>query len=250
MDLMLTGEIAKHLFSLTKKDTKLAQALAQQLLDAIDPTAMAKYLLTTDIAKNLLAEKIKTNPEEALRALERLSTSRSGARKGAGRQGSRRGGKVAGTREGSAAGMRRGRRKRQRLTSDQINHIKDQVRSFLRHSPWSTRKQLLNHVDFPSVAAYNRIIAELKDSGDILARGEKSKTIYAVKGAAGTKARTTKRSETAASKSKKKSGKRQITKKGSTTTKVVKKTQKSVIEAQKPQADQVQVEHQPEEQSA
>ncbi len=190
MDLTLSGEFAKHILSLTKKDSKLAHALAHQFLNSIEPAALAEFLFTTEVAIDLLAERIKNNPEAALRELQDLPlgipVSRRGRRPG--KLLSRLGRKpAAGKGKGSAIKIGKKRRKRQRLTPEKVEQLKNQVRFFLNRKPESTRKQIINAVPFPSVANYNRIIAEMKEAGAISSQGEKSKTVYRLKSASGKK---------------------------------------------------------------
>jgi len=171
MDLTLSGEFAKQIFTMTKKDGKLAEALARQFLASIEPTALARYLLSTDVAAALLADRIREAPEQTYRQLLALSG-----------QPAARVGKVAAP---PRAARTRGARKRHRLTAQEITRIKQQVRSFLGAHPWSNRRQIGAAVAFPSLAAYNRIMTELRASGEILCQGDRSKTIYANKGAKG-----------------------------------------------------------------
>lgn len=169
MDLTLSGDIARQIIMLTKKDSKLALALARQFLSTVEPLAMARYLLTQDVATSLLAKRISKSPERTLRQLQRLADGEDASR-------SRR------------AVRRGGRRKRHRLTAEEVQRIKSEVRAFLGRQPWSNRKQVKAVVSFPSLAAYNRIMTELRHEGVIQARGEKSKTVYALKGATGKRA--------------------------------------------------------------
>jgi hypothetical protein len=170
MDLTLSGDIAKQIITLTKKDSRLALALARQFLSSIEPLEMARYLLTPEVATNLLAQRIAKNPEQTLRQLQSLTT------QPVARPAARKAGRPA-------------RRKRHRLTTDEIQRIKSEVRGFLGRHPWSNRKQIGDAVAFPSLAAYNRIMGELRREHAIQAQGEKSKTVYAVKGHNGKQAR-------------------------------------------------------------
>jgi hypothetical protein len=166
MDLTLTGDIARQIIMLTKKDSKLALALARQFLSTVEPLAMARYLLTQDVATVLLAKRISKNPEQTLRQLQRLVDGEEAARR-------------------PRATRRGGRRRRHRLTAEEIQRIKSEVHTFLGRHPGSNRKQIGAAVSFPSLAAYNRIMAELRRDGVIQAQGEKSKTVYSLKGATG-----------------------------------------------------------------
>jgi hypothetical protein len=153
---------------MAKKDGKLAQTLAEQFLRTIDPAAIADYLLSADVAVGLLADRIKKNPEATLRELQAMPVG--------GRGRARR--PVAAVRP---AAVKRG--KRIRMTPGQIDKIKGDVRRFLQQKPWSNRKQISKAVAFPSLAAYNRILGELRAASIVQSRGEKSKTVYALKGA-------------------------------------------------------------------
>lgn len=166
MDLVLTGALAKQILVMAKKDGKLAQTLAEQFLRTIDPATIADYLLSADVAVGLLADRIKKNPEATLRELQALPL-------GGGRP----------TKKVAAPRVAAKRGKRIRLTPGQIEKIKSDVRRFLQQKPWSNRKQISKAAHFPSLAAYNRIMAELRAASIIQSKGEKSKTVYALKGA-------------------------------------------------------------------
>lgn len=167
MDLTLTGELAKHLITMTRKDGKLAEAMAREYLKAVSATEIAAYLLTPDVTLRLLAERLRKNPEQTLRQLQDL----------AGQQVRR----PRGARAGRA--KTRGTGKRIRLSQAEVEGLKTKVRSYLGHHPWSNRKQLFGAVTFPSLAVYNRILGELRESGEVRSNGEKSKTVYALRGA-------------------------------------------------------------------
>jgi hypothetical protein len=168
MNLTVSGEITARVLTLLKRDTKLARHLAEQFLASVDRQAMACYLLSGELALDLLTRRLRTNPEQTVRELGRLA----GAPRGGGRGGAR-----------AAESGRRGKRvkRRKRLSPAQAERLRADVRSFLAKKPWSSRKQLTAAVAFPSQAIYNRIMGELKSSGEVVQKGQKSKTTYAVK---------------------------------------------------------------------
>jgi len=168
MDLVLTGALAKQIISMAKKDSKLAQTLAEQFLRSVDPAALARYLLSADVAVALLADRIKKNPEATLRELQALPVGGQGRAKRL----------AAAARPAAAKGG-----KRIRMTPGQVEKLKSDVRRFLQQRPWSNRRQLSKAVAFPSLATYNRILGELRAASIVQSKGEKSKTVYALRGA-------------------------------------------------------------------
>jgi hypothetical protein len=203
MNLSISGDLAKHILGMTKKDSYLAEALAHQFLRTIEPAAMASYLLKRDVALSLLTERIRKNPEMTLQELQSMPEG-DGMRaqsRGAGRPVRSKRGKKAQDAKGATERPLRRRRKRQRLTPKKVELIKAAVTKFLSHHPRSTRKQICADVDFPSLAIYNRIMGELKDSGEIISQGQKAKTVYALKGSGKNKV---KRAEAAPKKSRSK----------------------------------------------
>jgi len=166
MELTITGDLAKQILTASKKDSRLAEALARQYLGAIDPGAMAAFLLTHDVAMALLAERLKQDPVSTIRALQGLPERRGRvprptARRGTGRTGGRR---------------------RRRLTASEVEQLKAQVKTFLARRGWATRKQLTGAVKLETQAIYRRIMGELQQAGEVVSRGEKSKAEYALKG--------------------------------------------------------------------
>ena len=175
MDLTLSGEITAHVLTLLKKDAGLARHLAGQFLASVDRQVMASYLLSGELALDLLTRRLKANPQRTVRELGRLAQGEQ-VRGGGGRRRAR---------AAAATGPRRVKRikRRKRLSAAQAERLRADVRSFLTKKPWSSRKQLTAAVEFPSQAIYNRIMGELKHAGEVVQKGEKSKTTYAVKGA-------------------------------------------------------------------
>jgi hypothetical protein len=176
MDLAITGVLAKQLLSMSKKDPQLAQALALQYLDSIDKVSMARYLLSGEIALKLLVERFALNPEKTVRDLQALPERKPGARRG------RKPKALEIVKAEPVAKRGRRGRRRHRLSADQVEGIKAQVITFLKRQPWSTRKAISKAVDFPSLALYNRIIGELKNSGEVIQKGQKAKALYALDG--------------------------------------------------------------------
>jgi hypothetical protein len=174
MQIKLTGEIADHVLALAKKDSKLAQALAQQFLATTDPWAMARYLLGGGAAMAILTARLTTDPRGTVAQLQRLPTRAEEQVPARGR-----GAKQIVATEKPA--RRRGRHKRQRLSEEQAEKIKAGVRAFLGKHPAASRKALTKAVRFPSAALYNRIMGELKKAGEVMQKGEKSKTVYSLK---------------------------------------------------------------------
>jgi hypothetical protein len=177
MELTITSDFAKHLFTRSKKDVKLARVLARQFLNSVEPRAMAQFLLRPEVAEELLASRVMQNPERTLKELQALEgekperkTKRKAKRK-AKRLGRPR---VAKKR---AAPARRGR-----LSREQSESLKEQVKTFLARHRWSTRKELTAVVDLSTQAVYRRIMGELIEAGLVVSKGEKSKTVYALKG--------------------------------------------------------------------
>lgn len=167
MELTITGDLAKQILTASKKDGRLAEALARQYLSAIDPGAMAAFLLTHDVAMALLAERLRKDPVSTIRALQGLPGRRGRA-------------PVSGTRRKAG---RAGGRRRKRLTAGEVAQLKAQVKTFLARMGWATRKQLTGAVALETQAIYRRIMGELQQAGDVVSRGEKSKAEYALKGA-------------------------------------------------------------------
>jgi hypothetical protein len=163
MELMIKGDFAKQLLAQAKNDRGLAEALARQYVASVDPSALRAYLLTPQVALGLLTDRLRKQPEQTLVALLKLPE-----------------GKAVARRARAAAPAKRPQR--QRLSAERIEQIKDHVRRFLAAHPWSNRKQIATTAGIPTPAIYNRIISELKQAGLVVAKGQKAKTVYAVKG--------------------------------------------------------------------
>lgn len=172
MELTIKGELMRYLFALTKQDNRVAQALAWQWIQEIDPTALHAYLLSADVAQRLLADRLKQDPEGTLMALGKLPPRTSPPR---------RRGRPSGRRPAAAKKNGRGA-KRPRYGAEKITKIKEQIHNYLTKNPWSNRKSISQAVRIPSQALYHRIMTEMRDGGLIASKGQKSKTVYAAKG--------------------------------------------------------------------
>ena len=73
MDLTLTGDLARHVLAMTKNDKRLARIMARELLASIDRKVMAAYLLTDDLALDLLALRLATDLETTFAELQQLA---------------------------------------------------------------------------------------------------------------------------------------------------------------------------------
>jgi hypothetical protein len=176
MELTIKGEFAKHFVAQAKKDQSLADALAREYVATVDRLALRKYLLTRDVALGLLADRLRKRPEQTFGELSKLASGGPPAQRSTGHR------PVAAR-----------KRKRQRLSTARVGQIKDQVRKFLAAHPWSNRKQIAAAGGIPTPAIYNRIMGELRQARLVVARGQKAKTVYAVKGAKPSKSRPAKR---------------------------------------------------------
>ncbi len=155
----------------------MTHALALHLFHTVPQEILYSYLLTPHVAENLLADRLQKNPEKTFRELEKL------AKRGWGpkfRRSSMDGKKATLTAK-VRPGIKR-RRKRQRLSADRIEEFKTQILKFLSANRWASRKQIDSVVDIPTQANYTRIMSELRKSKQIISKGEKSKTVYSLKG--------------------------------------------------------------------
>lgn len=175
MNLTIKGELAKKLYTLAKKDPALARALATQWLDRIDATRMYEYLLDQKMVVELLTQRLQKAPEKTLAELMELAAGKPVKRS----RGDKKVPRAARVKQPKAA-----KPQRQRFTAAQVTAAKNAIKAHLAKSPGATRKQLGAVAKIPTQAIYRRIISELKDSGEVVSSGEKSKTVYALKSAA------------------------------------------------------------------
>ena len=178
MQLTITGDFVKQLLEASPKNSDLPAQLAGQLLASIDQSAMAAYLLTKEAAVSLLAERLQTDAAGTIKALQGLPSREDEAPKPA-----RRGRKKAATAVKPRASKPRakGKGKRQRLSAEQAEDLKGQVRAFLKANGWSSRRELSAAVKLDTPAKYRRIMGELQEEGVVVVKGEKALAVYGVK---------------------------------------------------------------------
>ncbi len=162
MELMIKGEFAKHLIAQARRDRALAHALAREYVATVDPLALQAYLLSRNVALELLADRLHRHPEQTFSELSKLASR-------------------APKRAASQPRRAPAPRKRQRLTSARIEQIKAQVCKFLAAHPWSNRKKITAAGGIPTPAIYIRVMGELRKGKRVIARGSKAKTVYAIK---------------------------------------------------------------------
>ena len=174
MELTVTGSFVKQILEATPANAKLKDTLASQLISAVDPHAMAAYLLTKDAAVSLLSERLKKEPVKTMTALQDLPKRANGKPEPAKK--SRK--KVEAKTAPKPRRKAKSNGKRRRLSGEEVSDLKEQVRSFLKTNGWSTRKELTSAVDLNTQAIYRRILSELQEEGAVIAQGEKSKAVY------------------------------------------------------------------------
>jgi hypothetical protein len=166
MDLILTGDLARHVLAMTKNDKRLARIMARELLAGIDRKVMAAYLLTDDLALDLLALRLSADLDTTLAELEQLATGKLPSRR------------TARARRARPVAKKQARpKKRAHVTATQVAAIKTRVQAVVRKGP-ASRNQICSAVKFPSVSVYNRIMGELRTAGVVIAKGKRGKTVY------------------------------------------------------------------------
>ncbi len=213
MNLMLTETLAKEILRVSRTDDKLLRALAQEWIRRVTPELLYPYLLSDGVAASLLAERLRRSPEQTLADLSRLADGRRPPRAAAKPKRGRKPAKKVRTTKTPGKGQR------QRLTPEEIGRLKEKVVRFLGANGWSTRKQISVAAAIPTPSLYNRVVTELREAGQLVAKGEKAKRVYSLAGkrAAKKKASVSKRV------TKKKAPKKKVAKKAPAKRKVAKK---------------------------
>jgi hypothetical protein len=185
MNLVVSDALAKEILRLGRSDAKLLRALAADWIDRIDPAALYPFLLGDGIAVDLLAQRLKKDPDRTLAALERIEGGKHVA--GPGRRGPKAAKKYKAAKAPKAAKValrRAGKGKRVRLSKPQVEKLKAAVVAFLGSHPWTTRKAISEAARIPTPSLYNRLIAELRADKRLVSKGEKAMRVYALAGAA------------------------------------------------------------------
>ena len=218
MKLTIEGDFAKRLTVLLKDDASLALAMAKEWLSKVEPDALYAYLLSQDAATDLLVQLLQKAPEKTLTDLQVLAEGKAPKRtknavgrkatpkkRGPGRpkkaapapkkRGPGRPKKVASVPKKRGPGRPKKAKakparktaakpktgKRIRLTPEQVQEAKNKVLKYLKKNAWATRKELVAVATLPTQAAYRRVIVELLDAKEIVAKGERSKRVYGLK---------------------------------------------------------------------
>ena len=183
MELTIKGDALKTFLGLARTDEQVARTIARQWIQEVEPDALNAYLLySTEVAAGLLAERFTRDPEGTMAAMSKLParTSPLPAQRG------RPAGQPAAAGKARAPGRKRGRRrKRRRYSAAEIAALKQQIVAFIARRPGTTRKQLHDAIEFPSLAIYHRVMGELRDAKLISAKGDRSKTTYTARKAPG-----------------------------------------------------------------
>ena len=216
MRLTIEGDFAKRLTVLLKKDASLARAMAQEWLSKVEPDALHAYLMSQDAAVDMLTQALQTAPKKTLEDLQALLDGKSPKRakkarkprkkaatqkrkvatkkkaatkkRGPGRpkkaapahkkRGPGRPKKVIAKRKAAAkpkTGMRIW------LTPKQVQKAKNKILKYLAKHDWATRKELVAAAALPTEAAYRRVMAEMIEAGEVVAKGERAKRVYGLK---------------------------------------------------------------------
>jgi hypothetical protein len=174
MQFTLTDSLLNQLIKLKTFDKSLSTALAADLLDLKEPLSMAQFLLTREVALELLAGKLMEAPARTLRTLEAMPDRTAGPpRRRPGKQ-SRRAKRTKAPRSRvTRAKAKQSSNKRIRLTPGQTEKLKERIQAFLRANPGSSRKEILRAAKIPTEAVYNRVMGELREAGVVTVKGER-----------------------------------------------------------------------------
>lgn len=175
MELIFQGALATEILAHAKKNPTLLRGLARQWVDQVDPAEMAALLLSRDKALELLTDRFVKSPEATLNALMEMSTQPSGrrvAKNAAGWPARRRSSK-------SKPVTRKHGRQHSR---GQIEQMRAAVLDFLSTHPWSSRKEITAAANIPSRGVYIGVLRGLRNSGQIVGRGDRATRVYALKG--------------------------------------------------------------------
>ncbi len=186
MKFMITESFLKELVKHRALDKKMIASLAAEFIAQTDSTELAKYLLTKEVAVALLAERLQKDPVAEFRRLKEITPEEDARPRRRGRPAKsdkqaqpRRRGRPPKS-NGVSAKTATGRRKK-RLSADKSDKLKDEIREFLKANPGSSRLQILNSVKIPTTAIYNRLMVALKETNEIVSKGEKRNAVYYLK---------------------------------------------------------------------
>ena len=179
MKMPITVSFAREIVREAKDNSKLLSMLAGELAKVVDRDALAEYLLDDEMARQLLAQRLAKAPDRTLSDLERLARGKSVPSNGAAAR------RAAAPRKTAAkaatapkAAKSGGKGRRHRLTATEVESYKREILDFLSKNPDSNRKAISGAVGLPTPSIYNRLMGELKNSGQVRSQGQKSKTVY------------------------------------------------------------------------
>lgn len=190
MNLVVSDALAKEILRLGRSDAKLLRALAAEWIARIDPAVLHPYLLGGGVALDLLADRLKKEPDRTLAELARLEAGKNVATPVPRSAPAPKRSKPAKTKAKAKAKapLKRGRKgKRVRLSTAQLEQLKAAVVAFLGGHPWATRKQICEAANVPTPSLYNRVVTELRGEKKLVSKGEKAKRVYALAAAAAAK---------------------------------------------------------------
>jgi hypothetical protein len=199
MELMIEGELAEQFIVLIRKEHKLAKLLAEQLLREPWADKATSFLMSESTVVDLLAERLRNDPQKTLEALQSLAKGEGPAASKKTRKRRQKGvtqiaaapipkPKTRGRGRAKAkavvkAGAVKAKAKpktkrRKRLNTDEIGQLKASIIKHLGERTWSTRKEIVASTSVPTEAIYNRVMVELRRENRIVIQGKKSKTVY------------------------------------------------------------------------
>lgn len=143
----LTPEFISSLASRCKKDRKLAESIARELVSQSDKSKIIKLILDRGKALSLLADCIQ---EDLKYVIDYLSK------------------------------RRELKRKRPQVSYERVVDIKDNICRFLKYHPRSNRSEIL--VAVATCGIFYRVMDELIESGIVHRIGDKRRGFYSLKG--------------------------------------------------------------------
>jgi hypothetical protein len=195
MELTLTTDLLKELVAQGTFNEKFATTIAHAILEAKDPVALARYILSHEVAIGLLTERLVSDPEGTVQELAALPDRNVFVHSSP--NGKRRGRPPKGATVTKAVGRPRGRPrkngfavaevddsamgKRVRLDDKQLSKMKERIREYLKDHPESCKKDIIKAAKVPTAAIYNRLMAELKEAKELAVKGDKRSAVYSLR---------------------------------------------------------------------
>jgi hypothetical protein len=127
------------------------QPIVREVVEKIDVSTLARHFLDKEDVEKILAEKMEDNPAETYEKIEEITTE---------------------DEKPAVNAQKQKRKKTPQIRANRLDELKEETLNLINGSQGIAKKELMAAINYTSSSAFNRVIKELNNEGEIYAEGD------------------------------------------------------------------------------